>query len=81
MSDYIQTALVTGAGNGIGRATAIALAKSGRKVSCADIKMDDAQRTADAIMQQGGTAHAVSADVGQSLKLAMIKKLCLFVDR
>ena len=47
MSDYIQTALITGAGNGIGRATAIALAKSGRKVSCADIKMDDAQRTAE----------------------------------
>ena len=75
MSDYIQTALITGAGNGIGRATAIALAKSGRKVSCADIKLDDAQRTADAIKQQGGTAHAVSADVGSNSEIeAMIKE-------
>ena len=75
MSDYIQTALITGAGNGIGRATAIALAKSGRKVSCADIKMDDAQRTADAIMQHGVTAHAVIADVGSISEIeAMIKE-------
>ena len=75
MSDYIQTALITGAGNGIGRATAMALAKSGRKVSCADIKMDDAQQTADAIKHQGGTAHAVGADVGSISDIeAMIKE-------
>ena len=79
MSDYIQTALITGAGNGIGRATAIALAQSGRKVSCADIKMDDAQRTADAIEQQGGNAYAVSADVGSISDIEAMMKETLSV--
>ena len=45
MSECVQTALITGAGNGIGRAIALAMADSGRKVSCADINLDDAQRT------------------------------------
>ena len=54
MSEYVQTALITGAGNGIGRAIALAMADSGRKVSCGDINVDDAEKTVQAIKQQGG---------------------------
>jgi NAD(P)-dependent dehydrogenase (short-subunit alcohol dehydrogenase family) len=40
-------ALVTGAGSGIGRATALALAREGAAVLCADLDLGAAQRTAD----------------------------------
>ena len=74
MSECVQTALITGAGNGIGRAIALAMADSGRNVSCADINLDDAQRTVQAIEQQGGVAHALKADVGSIAQIeAMIK--------
>ena len=74
MSECVQTALITGAGNGIGRAISLAMADSGRKVSCADINLDDAQRTVQAIEQQGGVAHALKADVGSIAQIeAMIK--------
>ena len=74
MSEYVQTALITGAGNGIGRAIALSMADSGRNVSCADINLDDAQRTVQAIEQLGGAAHALKADVGSVAEIeAMIK--------
>ena len=50
------------------------MADSGRNVSCADINLDDAQRTVQAIEQQGGVAHALKADVGSIAQIeAMIK--------
>ena len=45
MSECVQTALITGAGNGIGRAIALAMADSAEISVCADISLDDAQRT------------------------------------
>ncbi|MGW4960372.1 SDR family oxidoreductase [Nonomuraea sp. NPDC004186] len=56
--------VVTGAGSGIGLATARAFAAHGAEVVCADIDADAAARAADAIAEDlGGTGHAVQVDV------------------
>jgi NAD(P)-dependent dehydrogenase (short-subunit alcohol dehydrogenase family) len=55
--------LVTGAGGGIGRATALLLAGRGHAVSCADLDAGAARATADLITHSGGRAHSVQQDV------------------
>jgi NAD(P)-dependent dehydrogenase (short-subunit alcohol dehydrogenase family) len=64
MSLTNQVALVTGAGQGIGRATALALAEAGAHVVVADIAGKQAEATTDAIMSTQRRALAVQADVG-----------------
>lgn len=59
-----QVALVTGAGQGIGKAAALALAAAGANVVVADINGANARETAAAITASGGHARAVQADVG-----------------
>ncbi|HEY4175079.1 MAG TPA: SDR family NAD(P)-dependent oxidoreductase, partial [Rhodopila sp.] len=59
-----QVALVTGAGQGIGRAAAIALAEAGAHVVVADIAGQHAQATTEAITSTQRRALAVQADVG-----------------
>lgn len=56
-------AVVTGAGSGIGAAFAAELAARGGSVVCSDIDTDAAQRTVEAIEDQGGKALAVRCDV------------------
>ncbi|SEG74798.1 Short-chain dehydrogenase [Nonomuraea solani] len=56
--------VVTGAGSGIGLATARAFAAHGAEVVCADIDADAARRAADALDKDlGGTAYAMQVDV------------------
>lgn len=57
------SAVVTGAGSGIGAAFAIELGRRGSAVVCSDIDDDAAQRTAEAITAAGGRALAVHCDV------------------
>jgi short chain dehydrogenase len=64
-----KVALITGAGNGIGRATALAFAAYKAKVVVVDRDGPGAERTAGTIKQQGGDALAVTADVTKSADL------------
>lgn len=63
-----RRAIVTGAGNGIGRAIALAFATEGAAVLCADIAVDDAERVAAEINGAGGgRAAAQRCDVADSV--------------
>jgi glucose 1-dehydrogenase len=56
--------LVTGGGSGIGRAACGRLAAEGGKVAVVDLNGDGAQETVQAIVEAGGAAIGVQADVG-----------------
>ena len=58
-----KVALVTGGGNGIGRATSVAFARQGAKVMVVDRDGAGAQATVGIIRQNNGDAVAVTADV------------------
>lgn len=58
-----QLVVVTGAGSGIGRATAIRFAKHGAHVVVSDMDLDSAQATTAMIRADGNTASAVQLDV------------------
>ena len=58
-----RVAVITGAGSGIGAATARVLAERGARVCCSDIDMASAEVVADEIVAEGGTAFARRADV------------------
>lgn len=64
MPDFTdKSAIVTGAGSGVGRATAIRLAQEGARVVCADIDLEQAKATVGLIEEAGDTAVAVDVDV------------------
>ncbi len=58
-----RVAVVTGAGSGIGAASAVAMAAEGARVVVADIDAAAAKATVQRIEQQGGRALALAADV------------------
>lgn len=58
-----KTAIVVGAANGIGRATALAFAAAGAGVACADVEAAGAKTTAADIERAGGQALAINLDV------------------
>jgi NAD(P)-dependent dehydrogenase (short-subunit alcohol dehydrogenase family) len=60
-----RVAVITGAGAGIGRFSAIEFATAGAAVVVADINAAAAEETAGLIAAQGGTAFAVETDVSQ----------------
>jgi NAD(P)-dependent dehydrogenase (short-subunit alcohol dehydrogenase family) len=58
-----KSAIVTGAGRGIGRETALLLAQAGASVTIADLDEASAQGVATEIRNRGGVALAVKTDV------------------
>ena len=64
-----KTALVTGAGRGIGRACAIALAQAGAEVWLAARTREEIERATYEIRTSGGKAHAVAGDVTNAADL------------
>ncbi|WP_217550956.1 SDR family NAD(P)-dependent oxidoreductase, partial [Pantoea sp. GbtcB22] len=60
-----RVAFVTGAGQGIGAAIALRLAKDGFSVAIADFNLVTAQHVADEIVTSGGKAIALQVDVTQ----------------
>jgi NAD(P)-dependent dehydrogenase (short-subunit alcohol dehydrogenase family) len=71
-SDYFagKTIIITGAGSGIGRATALIFARERANVVCADINADEADWTAEQVGAAGGEAIAVRADVTSRAEVA-----------
>ncbi len=65
-----RVAVVTGAGQGIGQATAYRLAKEGAKIAVLDRNGETASRTCSAITNFGGIAHPFMVDVAHSDKVA-----------
>ena len=64
-----RTAIVTGAGSGLGHATARQLATEGALVACFDIASEAAEKTAAEIGEQGGRAQAYRVDVSDPLSV------------
>jgi len=59
-----RVAIVTGAGQGIGRGIALVFAREGAKVCVAELKAHRCERTAQEIGDAGGDAFACTTDVG-----------------
>ncbi|MEH2236032.1 SDR family oxidoreductase [Nostoc sp.] len=75
-----KVAFVTGAANGIGRATALAFAREGANVVVADISEQGNQETARMIEELGGQVLTVTCDVAQAkdVKAALDKTIETF---
>ena len=58
-----KTALITGAGSGVGRATSVRLSREGAQVMGFDIDGDGLKGTADLVAEAGSTMHVRQGDV------------------
>src|SRR5947209_2744105 len=67
-----KVCVVTGAGNGIGRATAVEMARQGGRVVVSDVNDEQGQGTVEAIRGEGGEATYTHADIGSSDDVAAL---------
>jgi NAD(P)-dependent dehydrogenase (short-subunit alcohol dehydrogenase family) len=72
-----KACVVTGAGSGIGRATAVRLAEEGGSVLAVDISAGTLAETVSEIERAGGTAAAQLADVSDSAQVDVMVAACV----
>jgi NAD(P)-dependent dehydrogenase (short-subunit alcohol dehydrogenase family) len=76
MSVENKVAMITGAGSGIGRASALKLAQAGAKLALSDVNVDGGEETVRMVEAQGGEATFVRCDVSNSNSVkAMIDQI------
>lgn len=67
-----KTAVITGAGSGIGQAAAMLFAAYGANVIVADISEAAAEKTAEVIRRNGGRVHVIPVDISQSVQVGRL---------
>ena len=72
-----KACVVTGAGSGIGRATALRIAEEGGKVVVSDINFESAQKVADEIKKSGGVAISHKTDVSDFKQCEDLIAVCV----
>jgi NAD(P)-dependent dehydrogenase (short-subunit alcohol dehydrogenase family) len=70
-------AVLTGAGSGIGRATALSFAARGARLAVSDINAERAEQTAADVVAAGGEAIGVRVDVAQDGDLEALRDRCI----
>lgn len=74
-----KVALVTGAGSGIGQATAILFAREGANVVVSDVNEQGGKKTVECIKSAGGEATFIRADVSSSADVEMLIKTTIHI--
>jgi 3-oxoacyl-[acyl-carrier protein] reductase len=72
-----KVAIITGAGRGIGYATALKFGREGAKVAACDINADLAQEAAGQVVSEGGDAHGFQVDVRDKASISRMVEAVL----